>query len=356
MPDGPQLELDGFNESLCIAFEHQGKQHYSSVEFFEAKFSFAKRQLYDQWKREACNKHNIKLIEVPEVGTQTKLDALASLISEELRNLGVPFAGVRGSIDYGPAYATNGGTQFLEKLHRYAAERGGACLEAQYLGSRLSHNFVCQMGHRWNTSADSVLRGKWCPRCSALKKAESNKNSIEVLRAVAIERGGKLVSTLYEASNQKVTWECKEGHQWAATYNGVRKGTWCPICAKTSIKELKAIAEHRGGELLSTSCGSAIERLEWRCSAGHVWRANANNIKIGTWCPFCANNRRHTIESVQALASARGGICLSEMYINAREKLLWQCASGHKWEAAPYSVKVGTWCPICAGKRPKEST
>jgi hypothetical protein len=55
-------------------------------------------------------------------------------------------------------------------------------------------------------------------------------------------------------------------------------------------------------------------------------------------------------------AEIRGGLCLSEQYINSKTKLKWQCSKGHVWEALPTNVKnKGSWCPICAIKIRRKS-
>ncbi len=61
---------------------------------------------------------------------------------------------------------------------------------------------------------------------------------------------------------------------------------------------------------------------------------------------------KDTIENMRALASSRGGSCLSETYVDQRTPLLWRCKEGHTWQAAPSQVKgsrnkAGTWCPVC---------
>jgi hypothetical protein len=58
--------------------------------------------------------------------------------------------------------------------------------------------------------------------------------------------------------------------------------------------------------------------------------------------------KKLTIEEMRSIAEERGGKCLSDVYVSANKKLLWECAEGHKWEAVPNSIKIGTWCPHCA--------
>jgi len=54
-----------------------------------------------------------------------------------------------------------------------------------------------------------------------------------------------------------------------------------------------------------------------------------------------------TIKDMQEIAKKRGGKCLSDVYVNSQTHLLWECSKGHQWEAVPYSIKNGHWCPKC---------
>ena len=92
-----------------------------------------------------------------------------------------------------------------------------------------------------------------------------NKLNIEVLQTVAMDRGGRLVSTEYINTTTHYLWECSEGHQWKARYDDIRgtknrKGTWCPVCSqidpksrncKYTISFMQQLAKSRGGKCLS---------------------------------------------------------------------------------------------------------
>jgi len=121
------------------------------------------------------------------------------------------------------------------------------------------------------------------------------------------------------------------------------------------LEELQEIAIKRGGKCLSEYYISTHTKLKWQCKEGHVWEATPDNIKRGTWCPICAiriraDKLRGTIEEMHAIAEKRGGRCLSKEYIDIDTKLKWQCKEGHIWEAIPYTIKIGHWCPNCASK------
>jgi tRNA(Arg) A34 adenosine deaminase TadA len=94
------------------------------------------------------------------------------------------------------------------------------------------------------------------------------------------------------------------------------------------------------------------KKYRWRCAKGHEWDAKATHIKTSnSWCPICSGRIIIApLLKLQSLAEQQGGKCLSKEYINSKTKLLWKCAKGHEWQAAPSSIKSGQWCPICAVK------
>jgi thiol-disulfide isomerase/thioredoxin len=118
--------------------------------------------------------------------------------------------------------------------------------------------------------------------------------------------------------------------------------------SKDTIVELKKLAESKGGKCLSDVYINSKTKLLWECQKGHTWETVLGSIKQGHWCPVCAGTAKYTIEQVQSFADLRGGICLSDTYSNSRTKLRWQCAEGHVWSATFHDVKVdNTWCPHC---------
>lgn len=123
---------------------------------------------------------------------------------------------------------------------------------------------------------------------------------------------------------------------------------------KLTIDHANEVAAAKGGKCLSSEYLHIYERLTWQCAADHTWQASLKSVKdLKSWCPVCAGKQRLTIEEMQGIATERGGQCLSGEYINAVTKLTWQCAQGHTWEATPDIVKQQkSWCPICAGKQP----
>jgi len=145
-------------------------------------------------------------------------------------------------------------------------------------------------------------------------------------------------------------------HRWRAVPAVIKAGNWCPYCVgqgygqRITIHDMRTLAKERGGKCLSGKYLGGKARLQWECRKGHRWKAVPSSVRMGTWCPVCAGTMRLTIEDMRKTASERGGECLSHEYANGRTKLHWRCAEGHEWWAVPDSIRQGRWCPICGRK------
>jgi len=100
---------------------------------------------------------------------------------------------------------------------------------------------------------------------------------------------------------------------------------------------------------LSRRYVATSEKLRWRCSAGHEFRIAPMDLKRNvSFCPECRPRKPGTLAEMRAIATGRGGECLSRAYVNALIHLEWICKEGHRWRATPASVKRGSWCAICS--------
>lgn len=162
-------------------------------------------------------------------------------------------------------------------------------------------------------------------------------------------------------------YRCPRGHIITATPSSPAAAA-CPGCTyeglcgaparpKHTPASLSALAAARGGFLLSSVYVNARTPVVWACGAGHAWAATVDNVKRGSWCPVCAReaSRAAGLAAARAAAAARGGVCLSEEYVNNKAPLQWRCAVGHQWSAPANNVCRGagggrppSWCPVCA--------
>ena len=292
---GNQMELDGYCEELCIAFEHQGRQHYEWIKHFhKTEAHFHQQQQHDEIKRKLCKEYNIILIEIPELYTMTPIEELKEHISKVLVKAGS----------------------------------------------------ITMLKDFKNTEID-------------LSKSFAPDNYLKKMQKLAEVKGGKCLSETYVNAKTKLKWKCSCGNIWKSVSGNIQQGRWCPVCAgvqKNTIEEMKELAESKGGKCLSEVYINAHTKLWWKCSEKHRWKASSNSIQQGQWCPECgykksANKRRGSIEGPCRLAEVKGGKCLSEVYVNAQTKLEWECSKGHKWKASSNSIQQGRWCPECGYKK-----
>lgn len=108
-------------------------------------------------------------------------------------------------------------------------------------------------------------------------------------------------------------------------------------------------AETKNGKCLSTEYKNTHLKLMWQCEFGHIWEAIPSNVKRGKWCPVCAKNKKCNLQDCIDFAKIKDGYCLSTEYVNASSNLIWQCKFGHTWGANFNNIKSkGSWCPKCS--------
>jgi hypothetical protein len=122
----------------------------------------------------------------------------------------------------------------LAELQRLAEARGGACMSRRYVNSQAPMRWRCAEGHTWSTSANHVVRGSWCGRCSTRTRAYRRRLTLDDMHATAAQNRGRCLSPRYCGSAVKLRWRCAAGHEWWATPAYVRSGRWCIRCDAAS--------------------------------------------------------------------------------------------------------------------------
>src|ERR1017187_8588264 len=243
----------------------------------------------------------------------------------------------------------------IEDMQAIAKAKGGKCLSDEYKGIMHKLQWQCKEGHTWFAGPNNLINGNsWCPVCRIKIGADKLRRTIEQMKQFAIEKGGKCLSDIYVNNRSKLQWQCSKGHVWNARLGSISRGSWCPKCSannrgnsqRGNLQEEQGIAIKRGGKCLSKEYINSNTKLEWQCAKGHIWKAKPGNVNAGTWCPFCKDNAKQSMEAIQLIAQKYGGKCLSKEYIRGK-KLTWECAEGHVWERTLDAIKRQRWCKIC---------
>jgi group I intron endonuclease len=164
----------------------------------------------------------------------------------------------------------------LKDIQELAESKGGKCLSTIFVGSLENHTWQCEENHIWEATPSNIKQGSWCPECNRLArigkslpeatiekmkrpKSEEHKEKMRLshlgmvfkditeMDKKAAEKEGKCLSIAYLGWNKKLTWQCKEGHVWATTPGNIKRGLWCPICAKAKQYQKKLNNPYKRG-------------------------------------------------------------------------------------------------------------
>jgi len=154
--------------------------------------------------------------------------------------------------------------------------------------------WMCQFNHIWSASYTNINCGETgCSVCSKYARV-----TIEDYHEVARKHNGFFNKTEIPATSHISTngWVCEYNHAtWNASYNSIDQGNWCPTCAHRipiTLHDYKELAKSKGGFYDSEEIPCNVNTSSptvWRCSEGHVWQANYNNIRRYNFCPRCSD-------------------------------------------------------------------
>lgn len=242
----------------------------------------------------------------------------------------------------------------LKDCVEFAKSKDGKCLSTEYINTQTKMEWMCKFGHKWLALFCNIKnKNSWCPYCSGKMN-----NNIELCCEIAKERNGKCLSLKYTNAHEKLEWKCANNHRWFANLHHIKNGEWCPYCAglvKHTLEDCINFALNKNGKCLSDEYTNNHTKMKWECEKGHIWITTFGSVNDGSWCPFCIGQIKHTIEECKEFAILKGGVCLSEKYVNGHSKLLWECEFKHQWGATFDSLKnAESWCPECAGSKKKD--
>jgi hypothetical protein len=231
-----KLELDGFNEELKLAFEHQGVQHYKAGVFGMPEEEFQKIKYRDSVKEKLCLEHGVKLLIIPQLEKFIKIKDIKSFLKNELIKLEVlmpeDFDNIILSFDH--LYTEDNNKEKIKLLQNVAKQRNGELLSNKYIRSTDNLKWkCCDCLLVWEASPFRIInKNSWCPTCKHKKK------NIQDMIKLAELKEGKCLSKDYINNNTKLIWQCKFGHVWEQKSRVIMSNKWCPHCYKLKINKL----------------------------------------------------------------------------------------------------------------------
>ena len=250
-------------------------------------------------------------------------------------------------------------------------------------GSEKKYHWRCPVApdHHWIAPARALANQQGgCPYCAnrLLSKTNALSNTHpELALEFDIDLNGLKPNEVISGSDKKYWWRCQTNlsHVWQANMNKRTKaGRGCPYC-----RGLKVLPEESFGSIFPSLMdewdwekNTNINPMEqapksdkyawWICSSNkdHQWKAKLNNRANGTGCPYCANKRASSTNSLLAVFPQLASqfdleknypLTPDKITSSSTKKCWWKCEvnPNHSWEASPNHRRGGeNGCPFCS--------
>jgi len=357
---GRPRKLDFYNDEENLAVdvhrEHNSKDDSSGVDVAEETLKI------EHEKAVKCKEQGVDLLILP---SKLRLQDIQRSLLAELQKANRPPPSNTADIDITTLLPDK--QHLLKQCQDCAQARGGRCLAVleDFAHSKNKVPFVCARGHPFTTRAENVIGGSWCQTCFLKGK----RYDIKVIKAKAQQKGGICLTDVYDPDKQ-LEMQCSAGHKFfICAFKFMRKNQWCTQCLHNSLRDdievLRQIAVSRGGQLVSTVYVNQYKPLRWQCSCGNVWNAPARAVKQeGQWCRRCAVRKRAAgqkgkrqdlasrVAHMRQVAREHNSECISDTTQRFRnsDELQWRCLVcftifTHNFFAL--QKRKSLWCPHC---------
>jgi len=279
--NGNQMELDGYNKDLGLAFEYQGIQHRKKA-FNKTDEEVQNIQREDALKLKLCKENSVILLQIPddEIVPYNKMQEYIE--NEYEKKTGKTLKNI-------PRYDYQDFTiyenKYAKKFRVYVEKKGGT-LMTPYFSAKKEITLICEKGHQWTTTPDSVYGGNWCSKC-----ARNMKGTTEYFREIGKNFGCELIND-YVNAKTPLWYICLRGHRFKKSPYWLKKGyikiqILCPDC-KMDIyaKKFQDFINKKGWSLLTIYKGR-FKPIKIKCKSGHIWETTPAALYQGNRCSLC---------------------------------------------------------------------
>lgn len=268
----------------------------------------------------------------------------------------------RGFNDFGTVNPT--------RATRWDYEKNSITPEEVTSSSNKKFWFLCEEGHSFDISLNSVASGRWCRYC-ARNTVVPGETDIFTKRPETRDiwdyDKNPDPETISVSTSKTLWWVCKEyGHSWDSTPHNL---VGCPYCSGHRVLEgfndFNTLVPHRakywdydkntgGPEEYTKSSGKS----KWFiCDKGDSFSMPLYAVNLGTWCPYCSGRKHRPGESMSDLFpeiakewSINNDVPATEIAKYSNKMGEWVCSTNpsHIWNAQVHSrTLAGTGCPDC---------
>lgn len=305
------MELDGYSEKLCLAFEYDGIQHREHVPHFQREEGAHEAQLgRDARKDELCEEADITLIRIPDKAI-LPIAGIRAFVRNAVIELGydVPDDLPDDASFLATVRAARGASPYLNEAKDIVEAAKGELLGEGCPTRTWPLHIRCQLDHVFVTHYDNLVRGRWCPRCAGT----ATKTDGEVEEA-ASRRGYEFLHTesrvVSGRSRRYVTLQCPNASHEPIEmlWDNFQKGRGCQACGRADAGASRRAGTDSISEELS-GLGLTLEgeyrnrnaQVTFACDEGHVFTSSVNKVKLagaGNCCPECVIGAMEGVELV----------------------------------------------------------
>lgn len=102
-------------------------------------------------------------------------------------------------------------------------------------GSNKKLQWVCSLGHTYESRVASRVKGSGCPYCANKLVLVGFNDLKSKFPDVAMDADGWDPAALVSGSHRYLPWQCSKGHKWIAQVNSRTQGRGCPSCATSGF-------------------------------------------------------------------------------------------------------------------------
>jgi len=257
----------------------------------------------------------------------------------------------------------------LQKVQEFIKNKwNGQCLSDNYINCHTKLLLECQYQHQWEATWSSIRVGKWCPQCSTLSGERITRlffenifnNKFLKFRAdwLRNSHGYKMELDGY-CSELGIGFE----HHGLQHYQINQFSNTFEKLAKRQQDDKHKIALCQAHKIKLIIVPQVPNLIPLDKLKNFIFeKCQEMNIIYPTNLDLQINFNLEPIsyeylKIYQKIAESKGGKCLSDVYVNSGEKLLFECQNKHQWKAIPDNIKnKGTWCPICRRRKNKNDS
>jgi len=238
----------------------------------------------------------------------------------------------------------------LENMRELAATKGGKCLSTEYINASTKLKWKCKEGHEWEVKQSHIKQGSWCPICSDGVSERICRKFFEEIFNEKFPK--KRYEWLLSPKGEKLELDgYNEKLKLAFEYNGEQHYKKLNHISNDKFdytKQCDQIKRDKCKEKVITLIEVPYTIKYEDMEKFILKETNSNipfkNLNYKEWDIYS----RDILNQLKEIVINKGGVCLSDRYINSKSKLTLKCKNGHIWSTCADNIKQGNWCPKCA--------